>query len=715
MPPFRQNRNPSSQKPKRVSKACTSCKRRKIKCNGENPCINCINYNCSCTYPGQRLLPPSASSSAQSSTSTSLGSKIKRITEAIQNLKETDPRVSNMIDQLEKLLDETEPLKNGDSTSASSTLLSRESDFTKDALHTRFSNYCTGSKIIDEYFGANSLYLLLSNGGRQWYIETCTGFDPSFKKTLSESLLNVFFFIDMVVDEKSGVWVNVTSTEELENLLEIDFIEEAYIESLIENHYDEISQFQYKSFKSQQEIELMSKEIFKYKKRLLEDTSCLFFLCFLLECSSLEYAKAISSDDLDDSIKIKLFLRSLIKYCVHLIRAIFFSNNKVEDLEGMLLFLKFSDSKYIDTYLLSLLDYSIHVVKELGLNKIEYYVGLSEEKAELRRELFWEFYNLEKKQCLLTGQRSSFDDEEITCFYPNGVHEIAEKANTGSSIDLTGDNVTDYIRYYEIEFYRFVQQVQNILGRGRIQLSSVSSILEELKMLKDSIDPAIRPGNKILDENPLELNQFQVLKVQTLHVQYNTIYFFIISSFTDTKLQALYDDSGLECCFNILETIFETKVCDFTPINALTKNGIIAFLYMIESFLRNPKQTKSTQIMRYLIKFQFRMVEGSSSYHSMFWRITNVIANYMLEPCVSIYLSVKGSSVPVSLGLLIRDYHERLAKFKDVISSYRNQQSGIDLDADERAFSDLIAPIQDLTSGKKLLFVDSEASDSPES
>lgn len=92
-----------------------------------------------------------------------------------------------------------------------------------------------------------------------------------------------------------------------------------------------------------------------------------------------------------------------------------------------------------------------------------------------------------------------------------------------------------------------------------------------------------------------------------------------------------------------------------------------------------------------------------------------MIANYMLEPCVSIYLSVKGSSVPVSLGLLIRDYHERLAKFKDVISSYRNQQSGIDLDADERAFSDLIAPIQDLTSGKKLLFVDSEASDSPES
>lgn len=34
----------------KVSRACNNCRRRKIKCTGANPCLNCQTYKCECTY-----------------------------------------------------------------------------------------------------------------------------------------------------------------------------------------------------------------------------------------------------------------------------------------------------------------------------------------------------------------------------------------------------------------------------------------------------------------------------------------------------------------------------------------------------------------------------------------------------------------------------------------------------------------------------------------
>lgn len=40
---------PSTRRTK-VGKACDSCRRRKIKCNGLKPCPSCTIYGCECTY-----------------------------------------------------------------------------------------------------------------------------------------------------------------------------------------------------------------------------------------------------------------------------------------------------------------------------------------------------------------------------------------------------------------------------------------------------------------------------------------------------------------------------------------------------------------------------------------------------------------------------------------------------------------------------------------
>ncbi|CEP63822.1 uncharacterized protein LALA0_S09e03290g [Lachancea lanzarotensis] len=46
---------------RRVSKACDACRAKKIKCDGDEPCFNCVKSSCSCTYSHvakKRLKPP---------------------------------------------------------------------------------------------------------------------------------------------------------------------------------------------------------------------------------------------------------------------------------------------------------------------------------------------------------------------------------------------------------------------------------------------------------------------------------------------------------------------------------------------------------------------------------------------------------------------------------------------------------------------------------
>lgn len=689
-------------KKQRIVSACASCRKRKIKCNGQVPCTNCLNYKCECVYQTGAVQPPTTRESH-------LTSRILKLAESLQGMEDVEnSNISNQIDNLKNLIEEAkleQQIRNSEST------LSKESSQANKAFHTRFSQVHSDSKIIDENFSMNSLYLLLSNRGRSWFVKKCAEFDPSYSESLLDSTKNALFFIDMVVYEKSGVWINVSSTEELEKLIEIDFGNEDFIHRLIEEHYEEIASYHRSKFISKETLQGMKDEILTNKKLLISDTKYLSLLSVLLECSSLEYSKSLELDDLENSINVKLFLRSLIKYCVHLVRAAFFSFNKVENIRGILQFLKFSDSKYIDQYLSSLFVYSIDVLKKVGLHMMEYYVGLEEEEAEVRRELFWEFYCFDKKRSLLNGQLSLLNDVEITCFYPTGVESIRQSVKNGE-LTLNSINVSDYVWYYEIELNKIVSDFQSKLEPKR-KVTSPAPFLERLSVLKESISKEIRPGNSTTVS--FELNDVQILQIQSLHVQYYTTLFYFISNTSSSLLSSnQYSDTQLDCCFHILEKVFETEVSDFSPVNSLTKNGIIAFLHLIESFINNPAHSQSPTILKFLIKFQFRMVEGSSAYGSMFWRITNVIANYMLEPCVQIFKKIRTD--PTSLELEIKDYEERLVRFKGVISSYRNQhhgpQNGL-IENSMQEFEDLIAPVQDLSNGKKLLFVDSRKPYSP--
>ncbi|SCW04515.1 LAFE_0H15236g1_1 [Lachancea fermentati] len=55
----------------RVRKACQTCKRRKVKCNGVQPCSNCVKHGIPCTYQFRELTPGDAPAARTGSTSAS--------------------------------------------------------------------------------------------------------------------------------------------------------------------------------------------------------------------------------------------------------------------------------------------------------------------------------------------------------------------------------------------------------------------------------------------------------------------------------------------------------------------------------------------------------------------------------------------------------------------------------------------------------------------
>lgn len=48
-------------KRRRVTRACDECRKKKVKCDGKQPCIHCTVYNYDCTYnqPTRRAIPGS--------------------------------------------------------------------------------------------------------------------------------------------------------------------------------------------------------------------------------------------------------------------------------------------------------------------------------------------------------------------------------------------------------------------------------------------------------------------------------------------------------------------------------------------------------------------------------------------------------------------------------------------------------------------------------
>jgi len=78
-------------KRKKVSKACDSCRRRKIKCTGTQPCMNCQLHQCTCIFSNNSSTTTSTTSTTTSTTTSNMikkkGVRLPRISTKLDNLK----------------------------------------------------------------------------------------------------------------------------------------------------------------------------------------------------------------------------------------------------------------------------------------------------------------------------------------------------------------------------------------------------------------------------------------------------------------------------------------------------------------------------------------------------------------------------------------------------------------------------------------------------
>lgn len=619
-------------KTQRISLACLNCRKKKIKCNGENPCINCVNYKCECAYPNGKT---TSNSLSPQNTNRQLPSNILKLIENLQTIDENESCefINEQIDALNRALvssKDTTPEKDDGQTS-------KETKHKDQAYLTRFHNSSPNETIADQYFGLFCVTSLLTSGGRNWFLTRCCQYNSKFKDTIILGSQMTFGSIHKIVVEEMTLWEDICSLHDLSKLIDLE-IKPEFVEYLVEKHFDAVANHHYnfKSFITKEFIKTTQLQLFE-KKNPINKSKLLIFLCFLLDTCYLEMRFA-NEKELAKLIRIE---KVLLKSCIVYVKVSAFTFSEFDNISGLLYFLKLIDNRNATAYYNSLLAHAVNLIEKFGLHRMEYYVGLNEIEADIKRTLFWELYCMDKECFIFEGRLiMMLDDEEITTFLPNNVAEIDESLIKGT-FKLDENNIMSYIRLCEINLCHFICKIYKKLI-GKNTASKVrEELIEELEELRDSIIVDIRPGFNI-NIGKFKLQNSQLLRVKELHIKYHSALLFILvntmkRSNNNGPTGSLYSfDLEINCSLTILEIILGINVLDESTINSLSKYGLFSFFPLIECFLSVPMHQKSKIIIKTLMNFHLRVNE-IVRLNSSTWKITNKIMSYMMEPILEIY------------------------------------------------------------------------------
>lgn len=639
----------SHHKAQRTTLACLNCRKKKIKCSGQYPCINCLNYKCECTYPSNGRNQPESTRQ--------LSPNILKLIENLQKVNEDQNNnlLLNQINSLNEFLESKIP-ENEKNLEEFSTL-SKESFHEDSAFHTRFSKNPPHKKIVDEYFGLFSCSSLLSFGGRNWFAQRCSDlYDESLKESVLKKSNNAFVTINRILFDEMNFWKEILPIKALDDMIG-QKLNAAFIYELIQQNYETIMSRHNESFKSLVSKELLQNihtQFFEDRINALNKPNILIYLCFLLEIC------------LSQKNSLAEILKVLLKCCISVIKVFSYSFTEFNSLSGILYFLKLIDARNASGCYFSMLAHSIDLVQRCGLFRMEYYIGLKETEAEYKRCIFWDLYCLDKLNYLFDGRYiSMLEDDKITCFFPNGVQEIKVLIDKGQFI-LKNDNLLNYLRFYEIRLCQFISTIFRKFSKASTQINfkHKNELVQEFNDLKDSILIDIRPGYKI-NQRRFNFSQRQIAKIKELHVKYFVTLSFITINSQVEKVSStgMASDtfSGLDadCCLNVLEVIQEVDVEDETTLNnSLSKFGLLSFFFGVEWILRTPQTHKQTiRVVESLINFHLRVisiVQDDLNFHGSYFKVSNGIMTYMVDAIIKI--SKKQTSGDESLAELLEKY-----------------------------------------------------------
>ncbi|CAD1783483.1 similar to Saccharomyces cerevisiae YER184C Putative zinc cluster protein [Maudiozyma barnettii] len=491
---------------RRVNKACAVCRRRKVKCDGTQPCQNCKISGLLCSYEKKKIAERVSLYKQEDDIRKELGT-LSHYRKCLENLVDVDsiqlqPLLTQLDSKLDKFRDDmrltfsNKAVKSYHQKASLETSLV-ETDFVKFNYYEKlYMSECSEnleSSTISVYFGLYTALTLFSNGGFGWL------FKKMFISTLDQDETKKTFYLYLKCVDLGSVWfsknlqqstrplqwckkyyksnlpkdvsdsdVVISVSNDVCNVIndkETDFsdIKRVPPEVVLERVVDLMKK--HKTFFSNPEVKftpLLNKQFF-----MAEEYMHLLFLEYFQRCT---FALLVDN--------------RVIQSTLWFLDEFFWK----EDYTNLRRFVGSIINRAVDS----------------GYNRWEYYIGLSEETADHKRKLWWKLYWWDKWSSLLTGKPTLIQERQVECLLPKSFLEcgIDDKMDINTLLKSADfekaykDGVLTDLAYYilaKILQYCFDEILYNnkftsyrIFSANYPNLDEISSdLLENIELLRN--------------------------------------------------------------------------------------------------------------------------------------------------------------------------------------------------------------------------------------
>lgn len=640
----------SKDPPKRTSNACNCCRKKKIKCNGMFPCINCINYNILCIYDSTSSgnLPSHRTPSIVSR----LLSNLSNIGEnEIQNDQSLLSEIDTLNTFLEQSLDKKKHAEEDNVNSSSVPPLSKETQISNTLRRNRFSKLNDTHSVVNSFFGLYTPVSLVSGPGFAWLVETLMKHSSDYdlkifgKSELKNFLQSQFIKIIEDYDRSNVIWTEFLT---LDDLMRFQLEEKRFIE-LVKKHCNHPN---IKCYVSQSTLIGMVNDFFKDKQSCFQQKKYLLLFSFIVSACSV-------SHNIDKRLRSDCF-----KICIFIYKhSIFTIKNGVEFLIGLLQLLAGGLLKLHPESFESMLSEATEYAFKLGFNRRELYVGITETEADLRRSIMWDLYVLDKKNYLFLTRRMYIHDDDISCLYPNSIEEIIANPPQSITSILQKDKLSNYFAYYEIRLARliFIIHSEYLSAGSSLKLGGnteiFNKILKKFDYLRESMVLEIRPGSKIMSSSFSELD---IWKISIFHVYFFACLLFMYSSFKTLPERAKPQYTiQTDYSRQILQIFLDVKRFN-GALYLLQMAGLVvnAGFDLIEKISQSPLDSETSMNIEVLLNVR-KNLSGLSSEdeRNNFYQFLDLF----LTPATKIFKGIYKDGISKELGAMIDDFLQKMS------------------------------------------------------
>lgn len=407
--------------PNKVFRACKSCRKRKIKCSGAQPCSNCDVYKCACEYEVKKPLAKLPFYNDNND----IVQKIDALHACVESLKEAASEGSPNLNELLKLDANLKSFRSrlaitvnsetvGDYEDASA--IERQLLNTDSISFTKYDTYHLSKpsqqQPISSRFGLYSPILSLSVKGVSWMINMLLSHADDASTRESVHLISKFFDSSTLDFQSSfKLWLSP-----LDFYLQIYHPGESFDRNqLIQEIFSGIPmELKSRCADLPKLDDLHPHRAFRYSVQLLaEHHKMLLEQVQNVHNLSHTFGYFTKYEELVSVLCVEFFQQTL-----------FTELHNIDYIESLLSMVKnrywieetFTIGKVISTI--------TRLSQDSGLSRWEYYLGCDEETADRRRLLWWSCCQWDSWYSITTGKQPLVNHDMTACLFPKGVMQL---------------------------------------------------------------------------------------------------------------------------------------------------------------------------------------------------------------------------------------------------------------------------------------------------